>query len=207
VVLMQDEMKQYLEEDGRRSIRLKDYDYGKAGAYFVTICTQGQKNLFGEVLNGEMLLNEIGRVMKKWWEEIDSKFKNVGLDEFVIMPNHFHGIVIIVGADLRVCPDKMGEHTGSPLHRIVQWFKTMTTNEYIRNVYNQRWKPFSKRVWQRNYYEHIIRNEEKLNKIRYYIQTNPLKWHLDRENQQRVGSDELEEEIFTSKKISQLSKG
>ena len=200
-------MKQYLEKDGRRSFRLKDYDYSRAGAYFVTICTQGKKNLFGEILKENMFLNEMGRIVEKWWAEIENKFKNVELDEFVIMPNHFHGIIIIVGADLCVCPDKMGEHVGSPLHRIVQWFKTMSTNEYIRNVCNHGWTPFSKRLWQRNYYEHIIRNEEKLNKIRYYIQTNPLKWHLDRENRQRIGSDELEDEIFISKRISQLSRG
>lgn len=93
----------------------------------------------------------------------------------------------------------LGEHIGSPLHRVVQWFKTMTTNEYIRNVTTKRWKPFSRRLWQRNYYEHVIRNEDKLNKIRQYIQFNPLKWHLDRENPERVGIDMLEDEIFDSK--------
>ena len=97
------------------------------------------------------------------------------------MPNHFHGIVIIVGADLRVC-SSMGKRTGLPLHRMVQWFKTMTTNEYIHGVKQNLNVPIDKRLWQRNYYEHIIRNEEDLNEIREYIITNPLKWAMDREN-------------------------
>ncbi len=190
----------------RRSIRLKDYDYSQNGAYFVTICTEDQEYLFGDILKEKMVLNEAGEMIKKWWVETRNKFKNIELDEFVIMPNHFQGIVNIVGADLRVCPENLGEHVGSPLHRIVQWFKTMTTNEYIRNVHNNMWKPFLKRLWQRNYYEHVIRNEDELNKIRYYIQTNPLKWHLDRENPERTGTDELEDEIFSSKMVNQFIK-
>jgi hypothetical protein len=116
------------------------------------------------------------------------------------MPNHFHGIIIIVGADLRVCPENadlrvcpdinnndnyrgehigQGEHIGSPLHKIVQWFKTMTTNDYIKNVRTYNWKPFNKKLWQRNYYEHIIRNEIELDKIREYILNNPMNWEID----------------------------
>lgn len=144
-------------------------------------------------------MSEAGEMIEKWWMEIRNKFKNIEMDEFVIMPNHFHGIVVMVGADLRVCPNMSGEHIGSPLHRIVQWFKTMTTNEYIRNVSLNRWKPFPRRLWQRNYFEHVIRNEDRLNKIRQYIQFNPLKWHLDRENPERIGADKLEDEIFASK--------
>jgi putative transposase len=120
--------------------------------------------------------------------DLPNKYKNVELDEFTMMPNHLHGI-IIVGADLRVCPDNnQGEHTGSPLQkpvslsRIVQWFKTMTTNEYIKGVRNSNWLSFNKRLWQRNYYEHIIRDENELNRIRKYIIENPLKWDLDRNN-------------------------
>ena len=109
------------------------------------------------------------------------------MDVFVVMPNHFHEIINIVGADLCVCPDKNknlkeGEHTGSPLHEIVQWFKTMTTNEYVRNVKQQNWPPFIGRLWQCNYYEHIIRNEDELNRIREYIINNPLYWSEDENN-------------------------
>jgi len=190
----------------RRSIRLKDYDYSQNGAYFVTICTEDQEYLFGDISKERMVLNEAGEMIKKWWVEARNKFKNIELDEFVIIPNHFHGIVNIVGADLCVCPVGSGEHVGSPLHRIVQWFKTMTTNEYIRDVHNNMWKPFLKRLWQRNYYEHVVRNEDKLNKIRQYIRTNPLSWHLDRDNPERDGIDGLEEEIFNSRMTNQMIK-
>ena len=101
-----------------------------------------------------------------------------------------------VGADLRVCPDSGGAHTGAPLPTIVQWFKTMTTNEYIRMVKHAGWTPFRGRLWQRNYYEHIIRNERALERIRDYILTNPLHWHLDRENTHAIGINSLEEEWF-----------
>jgi putative transposase len=121
-------------------------------------------------------------------------------DEYSIMPNHFHAIIINVGVDLRVCPDpdslqsgaspqlgepvnsNRGEHIGSPLPKVVQWFKTMTTNEYIRGVKQSDWEPFPKKLWQRNYFEHIIRNEDDLNCIRQYIRDNPMQWALDREN-------------------------
>lgn len=92
------------------------------------------------------------------------------------MPNHFHGIVLNVDV---VGVDNQGEHVGSLLHRVVQWFKTMTTNEYIRNVKQNNWPSFSGSLWQRNYYEHIIRNEDELNNIREYIQNNPLNWRSD----------------------------
>jgi REP element-mobilizing transposase RayT len=102
------------------------------------------------------------------------------------MPNHVHGIIIMnpVGADLRVCPgvQKAGEHAGSPLPNIMQWFKTMTTNEYMRQVKANQWLPFSGRLWQRNYYEHVVRNDDDLNSIREYIINNPLKWDIDAEN-------------------------
>lgn len=165
----------------RRSIRLKRYDYSQKGAYFVTICTQNRECVFGEIINGEMHLNGAGDMVERWWCELENKFKNIGLDKHVVMPNHFHGIVIIVGADLRVCPS-MGKHTGLPLHRMVQWFKTMTTNEYIHGVKQNPNVPIDKRLWQRNYYEHVIRNEEDLNGIREYIITNPLRWAIDKEN-------------------------
>ena len=151
----------------RRSIRLKDYDYLQDGYYYLTICTQNRQCLFEN--------DSVKQMIYKWWNELSVKFKNIELDEFIIMPNHIHWIIFLVGADLCVCPnEKQGEHTGSPLHVIVQWFKTMTTNEYIQNVKNRGWKPFDKKLWQRNYYEHVIRDENELNRIREYIINNPL---------------------------------
>ena len=176
----------------RRTIRLRDYDYSQSGAYFLTICIQDRECLFGNVVNGEMQLHEAGKAIQKWWDETAIKFKNIELDESVVMPNHFHGVIFIVGADLRVCPDinnddkNKGEHTGSPLHKIVQWFKTMTTNEYIRGIKLFDWSPFNGKLWQRNYYEHIIRNDAEMNRIREYILNNPLQWDSDSENPENV---------------------
>ena len=171
----------------RRSIRLKGYDYSQAGLYFITICTQNSLHLFVKITNDEMILNDAGMMIEKWWYELKNRFPNIELDEFIVMPNHFHGIIQIintntatVGADTRVCPDNKGEHTGSPLHKMIQWFKTMSTNEYIRNVKDHHWTPFNKKLWQRNYYEHIIRNEKSYLPISEYIRTNPLKWQDDK---------------------------
>jgi REP element-mobilizing transposase RayT len=89
----------------RRSIRLHDYDYSQNGAYFVTICCQNKACLFGEIVNGEVRLNDAVKMVEKWWYELANKFPTFELDQFIIMPNHFHGVVVILGADLRVCPD------------------------------------------------------------------------------------------------------
>ncbi len=132
--------------------------------YFITLCIQDSLHLFGEITNDEMVLNDSGKKNEKWWNELKNKFSNIGLDEFIVMPNHFHGIRQIINtnpipvrADLRVCPDnankhdvekhvEMGEHTGSPLHTMIQWLKTMSTNEYIRNVKNNNWTPFNNKL-------------------------------------------------------------
>ena len=176
----------------RRSIRLRGYDYSQAGAYFVTVCAHDRMCLFGEIMDGKMHLNDAGRMVEKWWLALNRKFSTMETDEYIVMPNHFHGIVVIVGADLCVCPVPVGAHagvgahTGAPLPAIIQWFKTMTTNEYIRGVKTSGWLPFTGKLWQRNYYEHIIRNEESLNHIREYIANNPMQWELDRENPNMV---------------------
>ncbi|QLH54998.1 MAG: hypothetical protein CH6_4533 [Candidatus Kapaibacterium sp.] len=115
-------MKHYHSNHHRRSIRLKDYDYSQAGAYFVTICTQNRECLFGNIENGKMVLNDAGKMIEKWYFELPNKFPDIHCDQYIIMPNHIHFIIINVGADLRVCPEKngeqtnKGEHTGSPLH-------------------------------------------------------------------------------------------
>ena len=215
-----------------------------------------------------MILNDAGKMVERWYRALENKFANVKCDEYMIMPNHFHCIVQLVGADQRVCPidqtnpntDKnpdgdspvsgkipgdglsvsgkipdggspvfgkipggdspisgkipdggspvfgnkttdglfglKGEHVGSPLPppsspsvvmgaalpRVLQWFKTMTTNEYIRNVKQNGWPRYDKKLWQRDYYEHIVRNDIELNRIRKYIRENPEKWERDREN-------------------------
>ena len=160
----------------RRSIRLSNYDYSQVGAYFVTICANGRVCLFGDVNDREMRLNDAGQMVERWCGEIPNKFPLVKFDKYVIMPNHFHVIVDI----LDEAPH--GGHTGPPLPRIVQWFKTMTTNDYIRGVKRRGWTPFEQRLWQRDYYERVIRDEEELNTVRQYIINNPAKWAEDIDN-------------------------
>ncbi|MCI0798339.1 MAG: transposase [Chloroflexi bacterium] len=163
-----------IEQRRRRSIRLLGYDYAQTGGYFVTICTQGRACIFGDVVDGEMRLNHAGEMVQRWWTEMGNKFPAFQADEYVVMPNHFHAVVNLVSPK--------GAHAEAPLSTMVQWLKTMTTNEYIRCVKQCGWPPFSKRVWQRNYYEHIIRDESALGRIRRYIVDNPAKWHKDPEN-------------------------
>ncbi|PXV61865.1 REP element-mobilizing transposase RayT [Dysgonomonas alginatilytica] len=167
----------------RHSIRLEGYDYSSSGMYFITICIQNKLCLFGEVIDNEMILNDSGNMVMQIYNELPNKFADIQCHEIIIMPNHLHFIVENVGADLCVCPmdtnNDLGEHIGSPLHRIIQWFKTITTNHYINGVKKLGWKPFYKKIWQRNYYEHIIRNGKSYNNITNYIATNPTNWQSD----------------------------
>jgi len=188
------------ERHRRRSIRLKDYDYTQAGAYFVTICTQDRTCLFGEVVDGCMGLNGAGQMLAAMWNGIPARLPGVEIDAFVVMPNHLHGIILLadaVGAPL------VGAHAHAAVNRattrvaptdisrlgdVVGAFKSLATVEYVRGVKTTRWPAFRVRLWQRNYYEHIIRNEQSLNRIRQYIDENPLRWAFDDENPQRATS-------------------
>ncbi len=177
----------------RRSIRLKGYDYSKEGLYFITICVQNRKCLYGEIINDEMILNDAGILTDAWWQKIPEKFPDILLDDYVIMPNHFHAIVENLGTgrgEPMCSPESVNDqteiqgqtHGSAPtgLGIVVQWFKTMTTNEYIRNVKHNNWEPFDKKVWQRNYHEHIIRSEREYLLIKEYIQNNPRRWSEDK---------------------------
>jgi REP element-mobilizing transposase RayT len=180
-------MKYDPETHHRRSVRLKGYDYSQGGAYFVTMCTHSRECLFGDIIDGRMFLSDSGLMVEKWWCKLSGKFPHVAGDAYVIMPNHVHGVVIIVGADPCVCPDgnadpHQGAHAGAPLPTVVQWFKTMTTNEYIRYASENLQGAPSTKLWQRNYYEHVIRNERSLRAIRDYIEANPSQWSSDPDN-------------------------
>jgi REP element-mobilizing transposase RayT len=170
----------------RQTIRMKSYDYSKPGNYFITICTQNKISLFGEIANKEIILNAPGLMIKKWWLELNIKFENIKLHDFIIMPNHFHGIIEIVK---RTPPENLNEaknidsFSQTPLPEMIQWFKTMTTNEYIHGVIQKAWKPFESKVWQRNYYEHIIRDRQDFLNTVDYICENPLKWDEDQYHQ------------------------
>jgi putative transposase len=159
----------------RKTIRLKGYDYSRAGLYFITICTQDRLCLFGKIENGLMILNDAGHRVNQWWDELKNKYNFIELHEQIIMPNHFHGIIQIFSTD----PNGQTHRSAPTVNSIVQWFKTMTTNGYIRGVKNYGWPRFHKKLWQRNYYEHIIRDEISYHQISEYIQTNSLKWGDD----------------------------
>jgi REP element-mobilizing transposase RayT len=185
----------------RRSIRLKGYDYSQAGLYFITICVQNRRHLFGNIQNGNIILNDAGKMIDTEWKNLKNRFPNIELHEYVIMPNHFHGILEIVGATTRVAPifdtvvaqndndvvtqnDNVATTRVAPTNKTVgdmmDAFKSITTVEYIRGVKNLGWQPFDGKLWQRNYYEHIIRNEQSYQNISNYIINNPAKWQEDK---------------------------
>lgn len=216
--------------DGRRrSIRLQSYDYSQAGVYFVTIVTQGRACLFGEVNGPKMQLSEAGSMIQRVWTELPERFPGLKSDEFIVMPNHVHGLIAIdhpVGAPLvgaqdaaqskefgeidhrattRVAPTPYQDSAGpgeankgntsraatraapTPGHRyalgdVVGAFKSLTTVAYVRGVKAQRWPHFSGKLWQRNYFEHVVRKDDSLDKIRQYIRDNPARWEFDKEN-------------------------
>ena len=155
-------------KNSRKSIRLKGYNYHKNGAYFITICTQNREHFWGKIVDGEMILNHAGEMIQKWLYKLNDNFDSVLLDGMVIMPNHVH---FIVSMDMAIDEKSLGE--------IIQWFKAMTTNEYIRGVKSNVFPVFNKRIWQRNYYEHIIRNEKSFFDIQEYMKNNPQKWEED----------------------------
>jgi REP element-mobilizing transposase RayT len=186
------EMSDISRKQRRRSIRLPGYDYSQPGMYFVTICVEGKACLFGEVVKGEMAVNEYGRIVQEEWSRSAEIRREIQLDEFVVMPNHVHGIVEIieppsVGATgrspLRLKPGPPPRSLGS----FVAGFKSAVTTR-INILRGTPDVP----LWQRNYYEHIIRNEDDLRRIREYIQTNPVRWELDRENPAKRGEDEFD---------------
>jgi putative transposase len=206
----------------RRSIRLPGYDYTQPGAYFVTLVTKFRECLFGEILNGGMILNECGSIIRSKGLELPNRFPNIVLDEFVIMPNHIHGIIIIsdgngtVGAgsprpvspennpprpessDIETsCPQsprpesaddgssgargpRPYETANPTLGQIVAFYKYQSTKR-INLIRGTTGAP----VWQRNYWEHIIRDEDELSRIREYIRNNPARWATDMENDAR----------------------
>jgi REP element-mobilizing transposase RayT len=182
----------------RRSIRLKGFDYSSEGAYYVTIIAQGRECLFGEIIDGEMHLNEYGKIVLKWWNEIPIHFPNVELGAFVIMPNHVHGIIFIIDErrgnvlsphenpnNNNLNANNQGGET-PPLQKptlgqIIAYFKYQSTKEMNKIETKNAITKF----WQRNYYEHIVRNEKELQQKTDYILKNPSQWDEDVENPSR----------------------
>jgi putative transposase len=183
----------------RRSLRLKGYDYAQAGAYFVTVCTQDRACLFGDVAGDTVCLNTAGQLAATLWSAMPTRFPEIELDAFVVMPNHVHGVIVLpdraetVGAPLvGAHADDGGERAATraapTVGNVVGAFKSLFTVEYIQGVKEGRWPRFQGRVWQRNYYEHVIRDEPDLARVRRYIDENPLSWAFDDENPQRTKS-------------------
>ncbi len=173
----------------RRSIRLKGYDYSQEGAYFVTIVAWRREALFGKITQGEMMLNRYGEIVQKWWSDIPVHFANVETGASVIMPNHVHGIVLITDRrgtvpvpDDNINPQIMGGETpplrAPTLGQIVAYFKYKSTKEM--NLIET--TGTITKFWQRNYFEHIIRNDTDLQNKTNYIEANPLLWDEDDEN-------------------------
>ncbi len=158
----------------RKPNRLKYFDYSQAGWYFVTICTKDHKHFFGNIFKEKIVLNEIGKIANECWEEIPKHFPNVELEEFVVMPNHIHGIIIInsVGDANFASPT---DRTKMGLCKLIQQFKRAVSIQLTHklNIYDFK--------WQRSFYDRIIRNETELYNIRKYIQQNPLKWSLKKD--------------------------
>jgi len=189
-----------------KQYRLPGYDYSGGGYYFVTICMQDRLNILRCVGTDPRvrssykkqpcgLLSEFGNLCQQWWLKIPDKFPGTELDKFCFMPNHFHGILIIrykCKAQTRgSAPTNYTggsaptNHTGwsaPTVGNVIQWFKTMTTNEYIKNVKTQSWLKFSKHVWQPRFHDRVIRNEKEYWAIKRYILDNPKNWDKDKEN-------------------------
>ena len=175
----------------RRSIRLKGYDYRQAGLYFVTICVQGGRNLLGDVVEGKMVIDDLGRIVEEEWLRMAELRANVELDTYVVMPNHFHGIVWITSTGLinqtrtlinqtptdgdPVVEREYGKPLAGSLGSIIGVYKAAVTRRV--NLLSD--TPTGS-FWQRNYYEHIIRNEQSLDTIRQYVENNPASWKQDK---------------------------
>lgn len=169
----------------RRSIRLEGYDYRRAGLYFVTICCQDRICRFGHVENGEMILNKNGQIACNEWMKLSERFPNITFDAFQIMPNHMHGIISIVRAGPAPAQkhNTTQDHTGEPrgiaptVGDIVGTYKSLVANGCLK-IYKSKNEIMGK-LWQRNYWEHIIRNEQSYHRISNYIIENPRKWVQD----------------------------
>lgn len=210
IAIVEETMKYNPAKHHRRSIRLKGYDYSWSGDYFVTVCVQHRACLFGEIWDGEMHLNEAGQMVWQVWQTLPERFPDIGLEGFVVMPNHVHGIIRLmansepnpVGASLVDAPFKrpaladpnragtspaptnmpaiaQSKQRRAKLGDVMGAFKSISTHQYTIGVKRRHWEPFNQKLWQRNYYEHIIRDAKTFQSIQHYIQTNPQCWPSD----------------------------
>lgn len=180
----------------RKSLRLRNHDYSSPGWYFVTLIIQDRKHLFGEIKQRNMWLNDYGRIASKTWGRLEERYDHIGLDAWVIMPDHMHGIICIFDNDAppRLTTDGLESKGGAskgrsrtaptkeeaspaptkPIGRIIGAYKTMTTKQI-----NQLRGTEGERIWQRDYYDRIIRTNKELWNVRRYIHNNPYKWWIN----------------------------
>ena len=167
----------------RKSLRLPSYDYSSPGFYFVTICTKNRTPHFGEIINNHMILNRYGMIARECWLDLPNHYHNCRLDKFVIMPNHIHGIMQIdnVGNGLEPFPIPCQKSRTHGLSEFIRAFKTFSSrriNQHLRMATDHKMhRPLFQ--WQKSFYDHIIRNEKSLHKIRQYIVQNPFGWEKD----------------------------
>lgn len=169
----------------RHSIRLRGYEYSHAGAYFVTLCTWQRECLFGEIVDGDMVLNDMGSIAAAAWNDLSNHYIHVELDAFVVMPNHVHGIIVFCDEQAEETVSQQGRVGNPPLQdemrhslpEIVRGFKTFSSRR-INAIRQNHGCP----VWQRNYYDRVIRNEDEMSRARTYIVNNPSKWVHDKDN-------------------------
>ena len=181
-----------MQQPRRLSLRLLDYDYTTPGAYFLTVCAAARECLFGRPENDSVELSQLGEMVRECWLAIPNHFTIAELDAYVVMPNHLRGIIVLTddgrGKTCRApTTERFGQPVAASLPTIVRSFKAAVTKRV-----NEIGVAAKRPIWQRSYYEHVIRNAESLDRIRDYIATNPLRWNLDRENPASTGSDEFD---------------
>jgi putative transposase len=180
----------FIRTHDRKSIRLKEYDYSQPGEYFITICKHDKQCIFGEIVDEEIQLSKEGEIVKEEWLRTSIIRPDVKLDSFIIMPNHIHGIIVLNemhesygrGTSQRApTVERFGKPTSNSIPTIIRLFKSVTTKR-INQIHHLP----GLSIWQRGYYDHIIRGEKDLNNIQDYIINNPIKWSLDDENSDKV---------------------
>ena len=165
----------------RKSQRLRNYDYSQNGAYFITICTNNKEHLFGKIIRGQMVLNVYGEILEKHIQKMSNLYDDIKVNNYVVMPNHIH-IIIAICRERIVCVPQ-SDPTKSQIPQMIQAYKSSVTKEIreiSRNGTHEMHSLQQQQIWQKSYHDHIIRNEAEYQKIWEYIDTNPLKWELDK---------------------------
>lgn len=185
----------------RRSIRLTGYDYSQEGLYFVTICTNNHQCLFGEIINGVMKLNDVGKIVLEQLNAIPQRFAHIDVDEYIVMPNHIHTIITVgaplagaqyqtsgaqnqtAGVDINnmaTAKERATARVAPTVGEVVGAYKSLCVHHCLKWISKNEPGRIMGKIWQRNYYEHIVRNDEDLNRIREYINNNPGQWEMDK---------------------------